>query len=309
MSGGGGGGLPPMAYYVKKDGQVVIGDPGLPPEAIEQGITTTTGYQVWAQQQLSNKQLAQQSQIANQQDTFNRDQLAAQQQQQEKQQAQVDEQAGRQSTYDAGRAQALSAGAQQVNDAFAKFTPDYFKQYQSDYMKQATDDINYQKGIASKQLLFGLARQGISDSQTSANQQGLLEENAGMATAKQTANALTASNQLEGQVSNAKANLLGQVQSSQGIGSPIAGGNDASVQGALQTQRNAISGITNSAGDVTASLQGVPTVSPLSNIFGNLIGAAGSYLGGVQQNSALGAYAANAGLAGKSPGSGSTSVR
>jgi hypothetical protein len=293
--------------YTKSDGTPVYGEQGLPQAAIDAGIGTVANYQVWAQQQLSDKQLAQQTTIANQQDQFNRDQLAAQERQQQTQLDQATQQASRQSDYDAGRAQALSTGAQQVNDAFAKFTPDYFTQYQSDYMKQATNDIDYQKALASKGMLFGLARQGISDSQTNANQQGLLAENAGMATAKQTAAALAASNQLQGQVSDAKASLLGQVQASESIGSPIAGGNDASVQSALQTQRNAISGISNSAGDVTASLQGVPTVSPLSNIFGNLLGAAGSYVGGVQQNTALGAY--RAGLAGKSPGSSSTTIR
>jgi hypothetical protein len=52
----------------------------------------------------------------------------------------------------------------------------------------------------------------------------------------------------------------------------------------------------------------VPTVSPLSNIFANVLGSAGSYLGGLQSNAALGAYraAASGGLGANPPGQAST---
>jgi hypothetical protein len=202
----------------------------------------------------------------------------------------------------------LGQGTQQVNDAFSKFSPDYFNQYAKDYMSKAQDDISYQRNIAQKNLGFQLARQGISSSQAGVNQEGLIDESAGRATALQTANAQSAENALKSNVAGAKQNLLGQVTQSESIGSPIAGSSEQDVNAALNTQKNAISGITSQTGDVTSSLQGVPTVSPLSNIFANVLGSAGSYLGGLQSNVALGAYrnAAAGGLGANPPGQSST---
>jgi hypothetical protein len=151
-------------------------------------------------------------------------------------------------------------------------------------MAKVGDQVNQQKVEAQKQIGFGLARQGLSDSQASANQQGLLAETEGRTLADETANAQNQANQLRGNVSAAKQNLLGQVTNSESIGSPIAATDEPGIQGQLQTQRQAISGITGNAGDVTASLQGVPQVNTLSNIFANVIGSAGSYLGGIQAN-------------------------
>jgi hypothetical protein len=175
-------------------------------------------------------------------------------------------------------------------------------------MSKAQDDISYQRNIAEKNLGFQLARQGISSSQAGVNQEGLIDENAGRATALQTANAQSAEHQLQAQVAGAKQNLLGQVTSSESIGSPIAGSSEQDVNAALNTQKNAISGVSSQAGDVTSSLTGVPTVSPLSNIFANVLGSAGSYLGGLQSNVALGAYrnAAAGGLGANPPGQSST---
>jgi multidrug efflux pump subunit AcrA (membrane-fusion protein) len=265
-------------------------------------------YQTAASQDLSDKQIAAQQKIADQQQAFNQQQADQQKAQYDQQIQQAQDQATRQSEYDTGRATLLGQGTQQVNDAFSKFSPDYFNQYAQDYMSKAQDDISYQRNIAEKNLGFQLARQGISSSQAGVNQEGLIDENAGRATALQTANAQQAENTLRGNVANAKQNLLGQVTSSESIGSPIAGSSEQDVNAALNTQRSAISGVTSQAGDVTSSLQGVPTVSPLSNIFANVLGSAGSYLGGLQSNAALGAYraAASGGLGANPPGQTST---
>lgn len=258
-----------------------------------------------AAQDLSDKQIKAQKEIADQQQAFNQKQFDAQQALQKQQQDQADAQAGRQSAYDTGRAQLLSEGTQQINDAFSRFSPDYFDQYARDYMSKATDDIGYQKNLATKEMLFGLARQGIGQSQARANQQGILEETAGRATADQTTNAQAAENALKANVSGAKQNLLGQVTASQSIGSPIAAGDMGGVNQALQTQRSAISGIAANAGDVTSSLKGVPTVSSLGNIFAGVLSGAGSYLGGVNANNAYGNYQrALAGLGGTNPSGG-----
>jgi multidrug efflux pump subunit AcrA (membrane-fusion protein) len=263
---------------------------GVPDGYAQQGITTVAQYQTAASQDLSDKQIAAQQKIADQQQAFNQQQADQQKAQYDQQIQQARDQATRQSEYDTGRAKLLGEGTQQVNDAFSKFSPDYFNQYAKDYMSKAQDDISYQRNIAQKNLGFQLARQGISSSQAGVNQEGLIDENAGRATALQTANAQSAENTLQGNVAAAKQNLLGQVTSSESIGSPIAGSSEQDVNAALNTQKSAISGVSSQAGDVTSSLAGVPTVSPLSNIFANVLGSAGSYLGGLQSNVALGAY-------------------
>jgi hypothetical protein len=290
-------------------GKEIVGDPGIPQEFIDRGIYDTMGYQNQLQRDVSDKQLQQQKDISDQQLAFNQQQVADQKAQQDKLQAQADAQSKRQSDYDTGRSNLLAQGTKQISDAFARFSPDYFSQYSSDYLKKATDDIDYQKAIAQKQLLFGLARQGLSSSQAAVDQQGLLEEDAGRATALQTQNAQDATNTLKSQVASTKQNLLGQVTAAESVAPPIAGVNDQAVNAGLDTTRQAISGVTNNAGDTIASLGGVPTVSPLTNIFTNVLGGVGSYVGGQNALGISNSYAngRNAGL-GANPANQSSTV-
>jgi hypothetical protein len=286
----------------------VQGEAGLPQAAIDQGIGTSADWQTYQQQQLSNQQITAQKEIAQKTEDFNQEQFDYQKQQADEQTRQAQEQSDRQSAYDTSRAGVLQSGQQQIEDAFSKFSPDYFKNYTQAYMDKASGDIDYQQGIAEKERIFGLARRGAQDSQSGVNQAGLLSEDRGRALAEQSQNAIDAANTLQTNTSNAKSSLLGQVSSAANVASPIAGGNTSAVNSAIDTTRNAISGVTNQAGDVTASLQGVPTVQPLSNVFGNVLSAAGSYQAGSTANSALGAYkAASQGLLGTSPFSGSSS--
>ena len=115
-------------------------------------------------QDLSDKQIAAQKAIADQQAGVQPATGRRQQQQYQQQQDQATQQAPRQSDYDTGRAQLLQQGTQQVSDAFSQFSPDYFNQYAQDYMSKAQDQIDYQKQQAQKDLGFALARQGISSS-------------------------------------------------------------------------------------------------------------------------------------------------
>ena len=190
----------------------------------------------------------------------------------------------------------LSQGAQQVNDAFAQFTPDYFNNYATQYMAKVNDQLKQQQDQATKQLAFGLARQGISDSQAGLNQSQLLTETAGRTLADQTTQAQQQAAQLQAQTASAKQNLLGQVQGAESIGSPIAGSTEQDVNASLDTQRSAISGITSGAGDVAASLTAVPPVSPLGDVFSGLVTSGGSLLQGLNANQV--AAAAQRGYAG-----------
>jgi hypothetical protein len=258
------------------------------------------------QQALSDQQIQAQRDIADQQATFNQQQYAAQQAQYQQQQDQAQAQADRQSTYDTGRAQALTDATQQIDQAFSRFSPAYFDQYRQDYMTRATDPIDYQQQQAEKQLHFATARQGIASSQAAVDQQGLLDETRGRAIDEQTANAQQAASQLQNNVASARANLSNQVAAAQSVGAPIAGSTIDDVNNSLQTQRNAISGITSTAGDVASSLQAVPTVNTLGNIFANVLGSGGSLLGGIQSNQIM--QNVNAGLAGTNPGGNSARV-
>jgi hypothetical protein len=277
---------------------------GVPAEYVARGINTVAGYQQAAAQDTSDKQIQAQQQIATQQQAFNQQQADTQQQEFQQQQDQANAQAQRQSEYDTGRAQALGDASNQVNTAFAKFSPDYFQQYAKDYVSKAQDQIDYQKAQAEKNLAFGVARQGISDSQATVNQQGILDETAGRATADQTANAQQAAAQLQQNTAQARANILGQVANAQSIGSPIAGSTTEDVNAALNTQRSAISGIANTAGDTAASLQAVPVVNTLGNLFASAITSGGNALGGFNAGNV--SQQVKAGLAGTSPGGTST---
>jgi hypothetical protein len=283
---------------------MVLGEQGLPQAAIDAGYGTSADWQQYQQTQLSNQQIAAQKEIADKTEAFNQEQFNYQKDQAAEQTKQAAEQAQRQSDYDTGRAKVLQEGQQQISDAFAKFSPDYLSNYTKAYMDKATSGIDYQQNQAQKAMQFGLARRGVVDSQSGINQQGLMAETRGRALDEQSQNALDATNTLQSNISNAKGSLLSQVENAANVVSPIAGGNTGAVQSSIDTARNTIQGVTNQAGDVTASLQGVPTVNPLSNVFASSLSAAGSYLGGAQANTAMGKY--TAALGGSSPFSGSS---
>lgn len=272
----------------------MVADIGLTQEAIDHGVTTMAGEQQYMQQKVANQQATTQTQIANQQDTFNQQQLQYMQSQQQQQLQATQDQAARQTAYDQGRAQQFQSASDRINQAFGAFTPAYFQQYAQDYIGQAADQLAYQRTQANRGMNFDLSRQGLQDSQERANATGLLDEAQGRALADQTAQAQNASMNLQSQVAQAKQNLIGQVQSAQSIGPPIAGSTLGSVNSALNTQNQQISGIAANAGNTVASLQGVPTVSPLGNIFGGVTGGLGSYLSGVQAQNQLNANKAAA---------------
>jgi hypothetical protein len=268
-------------YYVES---------GVPYAYAARGATTVAQYQTMAAQDTSQQQIAAQQAIADQQNAFNQQQFQLQQQQAQQEQDQANQQASLQSEYTQGRANLLDQGAQQVTNAFSQFTPDYFNQYATDYMSKAQDDITQQQQLAQKNLAFTTASQGLSDSQANVNEQGLIQQDTGRAVAQQTAAAQQAEAQLQSNVAGAKQNLMGQVEQSESIGSPIAGSSEQDVQSSLNTQRSAISGITSNAGDIVSSLGAVPTVNPISDIFSGVLGTAGSALSGLSAANTLNAF-------------------
>jgi membrane protein involved in colicin uptake len=308
---GGGGSVntgPQHQLYAWNDDQgnpqYAVGEVGIPLDYVQKGATTVSQYQQMAASDLSDKQIAAQKEIADQQNTLNEKQFQAQQDQWKQQQDQAQAQADRQSTYDQGRAKQAADAQTQIDSAFSRFSPDYFKQYASDYMAKATDPITYQEKEAQKQLAYATARQGISSSQANVNEQGKIQETAGRATDQATADASDAVSALKQNVANARQNLATQVGSAESIGSPIAGSTIDDVNSALETQRNAISGISSTAGDVATSLQATPQVNTLGNIFAGVLGTGGSLLGGIQSGNVMSRF--NAGLSGTNPSGSST---
>lgn len=287
--------------YTTSSGGLVYGEQGLPQEAVDLGYTSNTAYQDYLQQKLTDEQIAAQEQISAQTEAFNQQSLDYQKQVAAQEAQAAQDQADRQTTYDQGRAQILSDATDQINKAFAGFTPDYFTNYAKDYMSQVQDQLDYQKNTAIKDVNYSMARQGISDSQAKANQMGLLDETEGRTLADQTQQAQQAANTLQSNVSTAKNNLLNQVITAQSTASPTAASTIGQVNSDLNTQQQTISGISNSAADVTSSLQGVPTVSTLGDVFSSALSGAGSYLGGAQSSKMLNAYYGTAGLSGTSP--------
>ena len=288
-----------MQIYQTSNGQLTVAEAGIPLEYVNRGATTTAGYQQMAQQDMNDRQLAAQREIATKQQEFNQAQFDYQKQLDDRQRAEADAQAQRQTAYDTGRSDLLREGSSQIENAFARFSPDYFNKYAGDYVAKAKDEIDYQKTQANRDILFDTARRGVLGSQDLVNKYGLLAEKEGRTLAEVSNQAQDAANQLRGQITGAKSGLLGQVQAAQNIGSPIAGPDMGSVGTQLQTQRQAISGIQNQAGDVVASVNPVPTVSTLGSIFGGLVNAGASAFSGYQANRALSAY--DRALAGQSP--------
>lgn len=285
----------------------VMVETGIPDAYILRGATTVAQYQNLAAQDASDKQIQAQREIAKQAADLNERQFNIQQEQFRQQQQQVEQQANYQSEYDAGRAQALGEGQQQVQNAFARFTPEYFNQYARDYMTKVQDEVARQRAEADRNLAFQMARQGITRSQALATEQGRLEETQGRTLADQTTQAQNAAANLQSSTFASRQNLLNQVAQAQNIGSPIAGRTIQDVNSALQTQRNAISGIASTAGDVAAQTVAVPTVTPLGNLFAGIGAGAANFVGGAQAGDVLGRF--NAGLAGTDPKGGSTTTR
>lgn len=279
---------------------------GVPGDYAGRGATTIAQYQQMAAADLSDKQIQAQREIADQQQSFNEKQVGLQNEQVEQQKRQAQEQADRQSTYDAGRNRQYSEGANAIDAAFGRFTKNnnVFDQYRRDYMTKALDDINYQRNQSQKDLGYQLARQGLSSSQAGVNQTGLIAETAGRAADVQTANAQTSADQLRSSILASKQNLLAQLDATQSIGSPIAGSTNEAVNSALQTQRSAISGLQSTAGDAVASVNAVPTVNTLGNIFAGILGAGGSALSGLQSGDIRGQF--SRGFAGTNPSGGSS---
>lgn len=195
-------------------------------------------------------------------------------------QDQVDQQAALTHQWQTGRTNEATQARQSVEDAFSQFTPDYYKKFVSDYQANYNPEVTRQYNLAKQQLTYGLARGGILQSQSAATQQGLLAQDQGRHLSDIANQAVSAGATLQGNVAQAKQNLLNSALSDQTLGSPITPGSADAIQAGFDTTSHALSQIKTSAGDVINTLAAPPSYSPLGNLFGNAASGVASYIGG-----------------------------
>ena len=208
--------------------------------------------------------------------------IASQKQQQDQTQALADQQAALTQQWQTGRAQEASSATDAINKAFAQFTPDYYSGYTKAYEQNYDPEVQRQYGVAKQNLLFGLARQGLDQSQSSATQQGLLAQELGRNTTDVANRAVDATNTLQSNVQGAKANLMNTALSDQTLGSPIAPGSADAITAQFDQTSKALSQVTSQAGDVVNTLAAPPTYNALGSLFGDAASGVASYVSGNQ---------------------------
>jgi hypothetical protein len=208
--------------------------------------------------------------------------ISNQQTQQQQTQSLADQQAALTEQWQTGRSQEATQATNAVNQAFSKFTPDYYSGYVKAYEQNYDPEVERQYGIAQQQLGYGLARSGLTQSQTAATQQSLLAEDKGRQEATIANQAVDAGTALQGNVENAKQNLLSTALSDQTLGSPITPGSADAITAQFDQTSKALSQVTTQAGDVVNTLAAPPTYNALGNLFGNAASGVASYLSGNQ---------------------------
>jgi hypothetical protein len=261
--------------------------------------------QMQQQQAASEAALAEQQREFDTSETNRQADLARQQAQQAENQRQADAQAALTNQWQTGRTQAADQARSDIDSAFSRFTPDYYSKFTQDYTNNYIPEVNRQYGLAKQNLLYGLARSGIGQSQSAASQQGLLAEDRGRKVADISNQAVDATTQLRNNVTTAKSNLLNTALSDQTLGSPITPGSADAISSAFDQTSRALSQARSSAGDVINTLAAPPTYSPLGNLFGSAASGVASYLSGNQSYTNYGAYGGSTPTA-SSPTSGSS---
>lgn len=270
-----------------------------------------------AQQFLQEQQVQQQADasaaaLAEQQREFdisqqNRTQdITNQQQQQQQTQALADQQAALTQQWQTGRAQEAGNATDAIKSAFAQFTPDYYSGYAKAYTGNYDPEVERQYGVAKQNLEYGLARQGIGQSQSAATQQGLLAQDKGRQETDIANRAVDATTALQGNVENAKQSLLSTALSDQTLGSPISPGSADAITAQFDQTSKALSQVKSQAGDVVNTLAAPPTYNALGNLFGSAASGVASYVAGNQAADYNPGYNAPAATA-SSPTSGGSS--
>lgn len=262
--------------------------------------------QLMAQQDIANQNVALQQQIANQQEEQAQETLQYQQQQAAEQQAQAQYQADLQSSYDTQVSQTTQNATNWINSTFAQYEdPSYYNNYEQNYINALMPTVQQQYGQAKGQLMFGLARSGMLNSQAHADQQGLLDQQLGKTTADISTQATQAAQNLQQQVGQQKQSLMSQIMATGALGQPVAPGTQDAITSSIDDTNRAIQSIQSGAQDQLAKIGQLPTSSSLGNIFGSIGTSIGNYQSGsnAYQIGASGGY--GSGGVGVGPNAGS----
>lgn len=252
-----------------------------PAEYAARGATTMEQAQLMAQQDIENQNVALQTAIANQQEEQAQESLAYTEYQNAQSEAEAQAQADLQSQYDTSRNQLAQQASDWIDQTFGQYDQNYYNQYAQNYMNALTPEVDRQYGTAQGSMLFGLARQGQLNSQTHADQQGILDETRGRAYSDIATEATQAAQNLQQQIGQQKDSLLSQILSTGALGQPTSPGSIDDVNSSIDTTNRAINQIQTSAQDQLAKYGQLPTSSSLGNIFGSLSTAASNYTSGL----------------------------
>lgn len=229
---------------------------------------------------VSTAQLNEQQREFNVQQTSNDQSLANTKALQDAQAADVANQAALTNTWETGRAANQQAATGAVDQAFSAFTPDYYDGYTKAYTDHYQPQLDQQFGAVSNANVYGLARQGNLQSQTAADQIGMLDQQKGNAEADIANKAVAATADLKTNVLNAQANLTNVANSDATLGSPITPGSVDAMNADFNTTSSALARIGNTAGDTVGTLQATPTYSSLGSVFGTAASAASGAITG-----------------------------
>jgi len=158
------------------------------------------------------------------------------------------------------RQQRILQGQGQIDEQFGIFNPDFFSKFQSDYTNFYNPQVDEQFGDARKSLRYDAARKGTLNSQPSISKFGDLIDAYNQRREEIGSNAISATNQLRGDVENTKSDLY-----------------------ALNTQSADPSLAAQSAVGKVGALTSTPTYSPLGDLFAGFINSGANYAAGKQQ--------------------------
>lgn len=145
---------------------------------------------------------------------------------------------------EAARQNRISQGQRDIDQQFAQFDEPFYQKAATDYTAATTPKLLSDFQTTKNNLTYALARSGALNSSVAVNKNASLDKTLAANEATVTNNAQDRANQLRGNVSTQKGNLVNQLESS---GDPTA--------------------IAGQAQGATASLRAPSIVQPLGNLF------------------------------------------
>jgi uncharacterized phage infection (PIP) family protein YhgE len=156
----------------------------------------------------------------------------------------------------------INKGLGAINNEFnARFTPKFYQQYGQNYSDYYTPQLQNQEQATRQGLNFALARAGITNSSTGAQQFSNLQSDFGQQNQALAGNELNAENTLKGQVQSSKTDLVNQLYST---ADPEAAATSANASASMLAQNPGYSPLANAFGSFTNLLSNSARAQALS---------------------------------------------